>query len=141
MKHTIRCFQDDDTESVVRLWAACGLTVPWNDPYKDIQRKVSVGDNLFLVALHDGQITGSVMSGYEGHRGWINYLAVDPEYRKLGLGRELMHEVEQRLLSLDCPKINLQVRASNSAVIDFYEAIGFTDDKVKSFGKRLIPDG
>ena len=81
------------------------------------------------------------MGGYDGHRGWINYLAVDPGTRKRGCGRALMDAVQTRLLTLGCPKINLQVRASNSAVIDFYEAIGFTDDKVKSFGKRLIPDG
>lgn len=140
MTHTIRSFQPDDTENVVRLWTECGLCVPWNDPYKDIQRKVRIADNLFLVAEQTEQIVGTVMGGYEGHRGWINYLAVDPESRKLGLGRELMQEVERRLLELDCPKINLQIRSTNSAVIAFYEAIGFTDDEVKSFGKRLIPD-
>lgn len=80
------------------------------------------------------------MGGYEGHRGWINYLAVAPELQKQGLGRDLMQAVEDRLLALGCPKINLQVREGNTDVIAFYEAIGFRDDACKSLGKRLIPD-
>lgn len=80
------------------------------------------------------------MAGYEGHRGWINYLAVAPRSRGCGLGRQLMQEVERRLLVLGCPKINLQVRHGNDAVIAFYESIGFLDDQCVSMGKRLIPD-
>lgn len=136
----IRIFTAEDTTDVIRLWQACDLTRPWNDPQKDIQRKLSIGDELFLVALSDEQVVGSVMGGYEGHRGWINYLAVAPSQRKQGLGRKLMHEVEKRLHALGCPKINLQVRATNTSVIAFYESIGFCDDEVRSFGKRLIPD-
>lgn len=140
MTYTIRCFKDEDTPQIVSLWEACGLTVPWNDPYKDIQRKRQVADNLFLIAEENQQIVGTVMGGYEGHRGWINYLAVAPGSRKQGLGRALMEAVEQRLLAHECPKVNLQIRASNTVVIAFYEAIGFKDDEVRSFGKRLIPD-
>ena len=136
----IRSFTNSDTEAVVALWQACDLTRPWNDPYKDIQRKLSVSDNLFLVACVDNQVVGTVMGGYEGHRGWINYLAVDPNCRQQGLGRQMMQKVEKRLLALGCPKINLQIRETNAPVIAFYEAIGFSDDKVKSYGKRLIPD-
>ena len=136
----IRSFTDSDTEAVVALWQACDLTRPWNNPYKDIQRKLSVSDNLFLVACVDKQVVGTVMGGYEGHRGWINYLAVDPNCRQQGLGRQLMQEVEKRLLALGCPKINLQIRETNASVMAFYEAIGFSDDKAKSYGKRLIPD-
>ncbi|MFK8079701.1 MAG: GNAT family acetyltransferase [Granulosicoccus sp.] len=137
---TIRTFVANDTLEVVRLWQACELTRPWNDPYKDIQRKLDVADELFLVAEDGDLLVGSVMGGYDGHRGWINYLAVDPSQRNKGLGRSLMQAVESRLLALDCPKINLQVRASNRSVIDFYIAIGFVDDEVRSFGKRLVPD-
>ena len=136
----IRPFATSDTENVIALWMACNLTRPWNNPALDIQRKCAVADELFLVADFNGEIIGSVMGGYEGHRGWINYLAVHPGHQKQGLGRLLMHDVENRLLKLGCPKINLQVREGNDDVIAFYEAIGFSDDKCRSFGKRLIPD-
>jgi ribosomal protein S18 acetylase RimI-like enzyme len=136
----IRTFRPDDTAAVISLWQACELTRPWNNPELDIQRKLSVNDDLFLVADDDGQIVGSIMGGYEGHRGWINYLAVDPSVQKRGMGRELMDAIERRLLDKGCPKINLQVRAGNDAVVAFYEAIGYSDDKCISFGKRLIPD-
>ena len=140
MTFHIRRFTENNTQAVVALWHACDLIMPWNDPYKDIQRKLAVSDDLFLVATLDNQIVGTVMGGYEGHRGWINYLAVEPACRQQGLGRQLMQEVETRLLALGCPKINLQIRETNAPVIAFYEAIGFRDDNVKSFGKRLIPD-
>lgn len=136
----IRPFQTGDENAVIGLWQACELTRPWNNPALDIQRKYAINDELFLVAEQHGEIVGSVMGGYEGHRGWINYLAVDPGIQKQGLGRQLMQAVEQRLLALGCPKINLQVREGNTDVIAFYEAIGFKDDQCKSFGKRLIPD-
>lgn len=136
----IRTFQSNDTEAVIALWQACELTRAWNNPELDIQRKCAVKDELFLVAVQQRRIVGSVMGGYEGHRGWINYLAVDPTIQKQGLGRKLMHAVEERLIILGCPKINLQVREGNTDVIAFYQAIGFQDDQCKSFGKRLIPD-
>ncbi len=136
----IRPFETGDTEAVIALWQACELTRPWNNPKLDIDRKLAVNDDLFLVAEDNGRVVGSVMGGYEGHRGWINYLAVDPTIRKQGLGRQLMLDVENRLLAKGCPKINLQVRTGNDAVVAFYEAIGFSDDNCVSFGKRLIPD-
>ncbi len=136
----IRLFRPSDTQAVIELWLACELTRPWNNPALDIQRKCAVNDELFLVAEDNGDIVGSVMGGYEGHRGWINYLAVSPNVRQQGLGRTLMLDVEQRLLRLGCPKINLQVRKGNDAVIAFYEAIGFSNDNCVSFGKRLIVD-
>jgi len=140
MTTDIRTFSPDDSAAVIRLWQACDLTRPWNDPQKDIRRKLDVADTLFLVAEKNGEITGSVMGGYDGHRGWINYLAVDPAYRKAGIGRALMDAVEKRLLALGCPKVNLQVRAGNTAVIAFYQSIGFVEDNAVSLGKRLIPD-
>ncbi len=140
MSHTIRPFTEADTSAVVDLWKLCYLTRPWNDPTKDITRKLTVQPELFLLAEQEGRIIGSVMAGYEGHRGWINYLAVHPDYRRAGLGRQLMAAAEKRLLSLGCPKINLQVRTSNAAAIGFYQSIGFAQDEVVSYGKRLIPD-
>lgn len=140
MKTRIRKFERGDTEPVVKLWSLCGLTRPWNDPEKDIDRKHAIEDDLFLVALQDGQLIGSVMGGYEGHRGWINYLAVHPEHRKQGLGRMLMDAVEHRLLLLGCPKINLQVRNDNNDIVQFYHSLGFSVDQCTSLGKRLIHD-
>ena len=136
----IRPFHEDDTESVVALWEACELTRPWNDPRKDIARKLSVQREWFLVAERDGTIVGSVMAGYDGHRGWVNYLAVSPGRRRSGLARELMAEVERLLGEAGCPKINLQVRGTNEAAIGFYERIGYTHDDVVSLGRRLEPD-
>ena len=88
----------------------------------------------------DGDIVASVMGGYEGHRGWINYLAVHPEHRRKGLGKKIMLEVEKRIREKGCPKSNLQVRASNNDIIAFYQAIGFKNDKVIGLGKRLVED-
>lgn len=136
----IRPFEKRDTEPVIALWEDSGLTRPWNNPTLDIQRKCALGDELFLVGESDCQITCSVMAGYDGHRGWINYLAVATSARKSGLGRQMMDEVEVRLRALGCPKINLQVRQGNDAVMAFYESLGYTNDACVSMGKRLIPD-
>ncbi len=139
-KLTIRSFQETDADGVVDLWKRCGLVVPWNDPYKDIARKLTVGHELFLVGEQNDEIVATAMGGYDGHRGWVNYLAVDPDQQRKGYGRFLMTALEEQLLQLGCPKINLQIRTSNQAVIEFYESIGYKMDNVVSFGKRLIPD-
>lgn len=137
----IRPFADADERAVVELWARCGLVRPSNDPGKDIARKRRVQPELFLVAAAaDGAIAGSVMAGCEGHRGWINYLAVDPAHRRHGIGRALMREAEAALVRLGCPKINLQIRSDNRDAIAFYQRIGFAEDAVVSLGKRLERD-
>jgi len=136
----IRPFEDVDEAAVVALWSRCGLLRPWNDPHQDIARKRRVQRELFLVCEVDDQLVASVMAGYDGHRGWINYLAVDPLFRRRGLGRLLMEEVQQRLQSLGCSKINLQIRRENVEAVAFYERIGFSEDAVLSFGKRLERD-
>ena len=136
----IRAFERDDGTAVVALWQACGLIRSWNDPHKDIARKRRVQPELFLVGEIDGAIVGSVMGGYEGHRGWVNYLAVDPEHRRSGLGRALMDEVETRLRALGCPKLNLQVRDDNRPALAFYARLGFEVDETVSLGKRLERD-
>jgi ribosomal protein S18 acetylase RimI-like enzyme len=124
----------------VSLWSICGLTRPWNDPNRDIERKLARDAENLLVLEDDGQLIGSVMVGYEGHRGWINYLAVHPDRRRQGLGRLLMDEAERRLRALGCPKVNLQVRTSNEAAREFYRQIGYSVDEAVSFGKRLEHD-
>lgn len=136
----IRAFRPSDELAVIALWRECGLVVPQNDPHKDIARKMLVSPELFIVGEADGSIVGSCMAGYEGHRGWINYLAVHPAHQRRGYATTLMREAERLLRSVGCPKINLQVRSSNSAVIAFYESIGFGDDSVVSLGKRLEHD-
>lgn len=136
----IRTFQPDDERAVIALWERAGLTRPWNNPRKDIERKLLVQSEWFLVGLSDDRIIASVMAGYEGHRGWINYLAVDPDFQRGGYGREMMEYAERLLLAAGCPKINLQIRSDNSNAIAFYERLGFRRDDVVSLGKRLIPD-
>lgn len=137
---TIRPFRSDDESAVIDLWTRCGLVKPQNDPCKDIQRKSKVRPDLFLVGEFGGQLVASVMVGYEGHRGWINYLAVSPDHQNRGFGRRLMEEAERLLRAEGCPKINLQVRTSNTAVLAFYRAIGFLPDDAVSLGRRLEHD-
>jgi ribosomal protein S18 acetylase RimI-like enzyme/uncharacterized protein YciI len=136
----IRAFQSDDRAPVVELWERCGLIRAANDPIKDIARKQKVGADLFLVGLSGGEIVAAVMAGYEGHRGWLNYLAVSPSHRKMGYGRQMVWEAERRLLAKGCPKVNLQVRDTNPEAVRFYSAIGYTQDSVLCFGKRIDHD-
>jgi len=136
----IRAFQLADEAAVVALWERCGLTRTWNDPRKDIARKLAVQPELFLVAEADGAVVATVMAGYEGHRGWVNYLAVAPERRGQGLGRALMQRVEESLKDRGCPKLNVQVRTSNDEALQFYRRLGYAQDEAVALGKRLIPD-
>ena len=122
------------------LWEECGLVVPQNDPAKDIQRKLLVDRDLFLVGAIDTGMVATVMGGYDGHRGWINYLAVKPSQQRDGYGQAMMDAIESRLRDKGCPKINLQVRTTNAAVIAFYAALGYTTDHVVGLGKRLEYD-
>jgi ribosomal protein S18 acetylase RimI-like enzyme len=137
----IRPFEVTDEAAVILLWERCGLTRPWNDPRKDIRRKLCVRPDLFLVGVLDGAIVATVMAGYDGHRGWINYLGVDPAHQRQGFGRIIMEEAERLLRAEGCPKINLQVRTSNLGAVEFYKSIGFATDEVVSLGKRLEADG
>jgi len=136
----IRPFQEADEAAVIALWEACGLVRSWNDPRKDVARKLGVQREWFLVGEADGRVIASAMAGYEGHRGWVNYLAVAPEARGRGHGRALMAEIERLLEAAGCPKVNLLVRGSNAAVIEFYKRLGYAQDDVVSLGRRLIPD-
>lgn len=140
MPSTCRPYRLSDAEALVSLWALCGLTRPWNDPYRDIERKIGVDPNGLLVLEDDSRLVGAVMVGYDGHRGWINYLAVHPDHRRCGLGSILMAAAEQRLAELGCPKVNLQVRASNQEAVAFYRRIGYSVDDVVSMGRRLEND-
>lgn len=136
----IRLYLSADEASVISLWDRCGLLRPWNDPRKDIQRKLAVRPDQFLVGEIDGTIVATAMVGYDGHRGWIYYLAVSPDSQRQGLGRAIVEEAERLLREAGCPKINLQVRSTNHEVIGFYRSIGFVEDPVLSMGKRLVHD-
>ena len=100
----IRPFKEGDEEALVSLWKMCKLTVPWNNPYKDIARKLKVQADLFLVGYLEDKLIASVMAGYDGHRGWINYFAVHPDFQARGYGKQLMDNVETRLSKLGCQK-------------------------------------
>ena len=136
----IRIFEKDDTPAVIALWEKCALTRPWNNPLKDISRKLKVQPELFVVGEIDGQIVASAMAGYDGHRGSVYYLAVAPEFQGGGHGRALMVWIEQALLEMGCPKLNIVVRSTNVKVLRFYENLGYATDDVISLGKRFIPD-
>lgn len=138
----IRAFHPSETETdeVVALWEACGLTRPWNDPRKDIARKLTVQPELFLVGVEEGRVRATAMAGYDGHRGWIYYVAVEPGLRGGGHGARIMAEAERLLVERGCPKVVVQVRPTNDKAVGFYERIGFEPNEALEFAKRLIPD-
>jgi ribosomal protein S18 acetylase RimI-like enzyme len=136
----IRQFHSQDQETVIDLWGRCGLLRPWNDPVKDIARKAAVQPELFWVAEENGEVVGTIMAGYDGHRGWIYSVGVDPSRQRAGIGRALLRHAEEALLSLGCAKINLQVRENNPDAAAFYESCGFNREPVLSYGKRLTSD-
>ncbi|QLC23282.1 GNAT family acetyltransferase [Parasphingopyxis sp. CP4] len=126
-----------DRDSVITLWQACDLTRPWNDPVADFDRAIATVTSDILV-LHDSDVLiASVMVGYDGHRGWVYYLAVHPEHRRKGLGGDMMEAAETWLRERDAPKIQLMVRSDNEDVIAFYEAFGLERQDVVTLGRRL----
>lgn len=136
----IRSFAINDEQAVIDLWTNCGLVRPWNNPHLDIARKLSEQPKLFLVVEVDGKVVGSVMAGYDGHRGWIYYLAVDPDQRGNSYGRALVDAAEQLLLQRGCPKVNLMIRNGNERVQAFYRQLGYSTDEVVTMSRRLIKD-
>lgn len=140
----VRPYVDADRDALLALWHRAALVRPWNDPDRDLDRKLALADGLLLVAQHgdgrDAPLIATAMVGYDGHRGSIGYLAVDPDHQGRGHGRHLLEECERRLTAMGCPKVNLLVRSSNASVVAFYEAQGYTVDDVVALGKRLIAD-
>ena len=135
-----RDFSSADTAGVVALWQECGLTRPWNDPVKDIRRKQTDKNGAFWVVCRGDEVIASVMIGYDGHRGTINYLAIAPAFQRSGLGAELMRQAEAFLIEIGCPKVSFCVRKDNLSVLAFYDRLGYAADDVHFLGKRLIPD-
>lgn len=136
----IRPFQPADEAVVIQLWERCGLTRPWNDPRKDIARKLAEQPELFLIGEMNDEIIATAMAGFDGHRGWVYYFAVSPDHQKRSYGRQLMEYIEARLIERGCPKINLMVRGSNRTAVAFYERLGYEQEDVIAMGRRLIPD-
>ncbi|CAI0692549.1 GNAT family acetyltransferase [Serratia proteamaculans] len=136
----IRVFRQDDFEEIITLWERCDLLRPWNDPEMDIERKLNHDPDLFLVAEVGGEVVGSVMGGYDGHRGSAYYLGVHPDYRGRGIANALISRLEKKLIARGCPKIQLMVREDNDTVIEMYEKLGYEIQNVTSLGKRLIED-
>lgn len=136
----IRPYTKEDQDALLQLWRECRLLLPQNDPRRDIERKLKVNPEWFVVGTKNTETIASCMIGYDGHRGWINYLAVSPDHQRQGYARQLMGFAEKRLLAAGCPKINLQIRSSNQSAREFYEKLGYSTDPVISMGKRLIPD-
>ena len=126
-----------DEGATVALWHAAGLTRPWNDPAADFRMALANATSAVLLALDGDALVGSVMVGFDGHRGWVYYLAADPARRGRGIARALMKAAEQWLIERDCPKIQLMVRGDNLTAKRFYAAIGYDVQDVVTLGKRL----
>ena len=136
----IRQFAPNDTNRVIFIWEQCDLVRNWNNPNFDIQRKLNFQKELFFVGLLNDEIIATAMFGYDGHRGWLNYFAVLPNFQKRGFGKKLMTFGEMALIEKGCPKLNLQIRNDNTKAINFYQKVGYKEDAAVSFGKRLIED-
>ena len=136
----IRQFVPNDTNRVIFIWEQCDLVRNWNNPNFDIQRKLNFQKELFFVGLLNDEIIATAMFGYDGHRGWLNYFAVLPNFQKRGFGKQLMTFGEMALIERGCPKLNLQIRNDNTKAINFYQKVGYKEDAAVSFGKRLIED-
>jgi ribosomal protein S18 acetylase RimI-like enzyme len=138
MRVQVRSYQPSDHDAIVTLWRTVFPDAPpRNDPVRDIARKLAVQPELFLVALVEGRVAGTTLAGYDGHRGWVHLVAVDPQRRRRGVGSALLREAESRLAALGCPKLNLQVRGDNAGVVSFYESLGYCVEDRISFGKPL----
>jgi ribosomal protein S18 acetylase RimI-like enzyme len=134
----IRTYHPDDEEQVINLWKTIFPdSPPHNDPLEDIHRKMKIQSEMFFVALEDKQVVGTTMAGYDGHRGWVYYVAVHPDFRRKGIGTALMQRAEESLQKIGCSKLNLQIRADNSLVQDFYKALGYDVEERISMGKKL----
>lgn len=138
MNLRIRAYRETDEAAVATLWRRVFPDAPaWNRPEDDIRRKLTVQRELFLVAFLNNDLVGTAMAGFDGHRGWVYYVAVAPEQRRRGIGRQLMDAAERGLAATGCTKVNLQVRSGNDRVVAFYNQLGYGEEPRVSMGKRL----
>ena len=134
---TIRDCTPADMEEVVALWQRCGLTRPWNDPRKDFALALSAPNATVMAGFDGGVLVTALMTGFDGHRGWVYYLAVDPAHQRRGHGRTMMQAAESWLRERGAPKIQLMVRDDNEAALEFYQRFGLERQAVVTLGKRL----
>ena len=131
---------DDDVEPVIELWQACGLTRPWNDPHRDLATARSSGTSTILVGRAEddpAMVLASAMVGFDGHRGWVYYVAVAPSHQGYGLGRAMMTAAEAWLAAQGAGKVQLMVRAENDAARGFYRALGYEQQAIEVLGRWL----
>jgi len=135
---TVRAYAAADRTSLEALWLEVFPDDPaWNAPARAIENKLRVQPELLLVATADAKLVGAVMAGFDGVRGWLYHLAVLPAWRRRGIASQLVRKAEVALAALGCPKVNLQVRATNSQVIAFYQSLGYLAEERVSMGRRL----
>jgi|GEM_PF-2347005 len=135
---SIRPYEAQDEEAVVKLWEICFPDdPPWNEPCDVIHRKMVVQPELLFVALVGDQVVGTVLAGYDGFRGWVNKVATHPSQQRKGIASQLMQTAEKALADMGCAKLNLQVRAGNASVVEFYQRAGYAIEDRVSMGKRL----
>lgn len=135
-------FDESRRSDLIALWQSCGLTRPWNDPGQDIDRALGNASSVILLGVNGEETIGSVMCGFDGHRGWVYYLAASPEHRGAGIGRRLMAAAEDWLRERGCPKIELMVRDTNTETLGFYDALGYERQPVKVLARWLVePEG
>jgi ribosomal protein S18 acetylase RimI-like enzyme len=138
MNLVIREFEDNDHSAVIKIWESLFKNdPPWNNPASIIKRKQAFQSDLFLVGEKNRKVVATVLGGYDGFRGWVYHLAVEPDKRRAGIARRMMDAIEKKLKNLGCIKINLQIRASNLDVVAFYEAIGYSKENHISMGKLI----
>ena len=134
----IRPYNESDEQAVAHIWREVFPdSSAWNIPEEDIRRKLAIQRDLFLVAEIDGEVVGTAMAGYDGHRGWVYYVTVDPARQRHGIGAALMRQVEIELVKIGCHKLNLQVRSTNQGVVEFYQKLGYEIEDRVSMAKRL----
>ncbi len=138
LDYTIRPYQEKDRDGLLSLWTEIfPASSPHNDPETSLDKKLRHDPDLLLISIMDGKVVGSVMGGYDGHRGWIYSLAVTPSLRRQSIASALMREIEEKLRERGCLKVNLQVVSSNSEVVALYEELGFHVEERISMGKKL----
>ena len=138
MSPRVRSYDPGDREAVIGLWdEVFADDPPWNQPELVIDSKIKVQADLFFVCEIDGSIVGTVLAGFDGHRGWVHKVATDPRYRRKGIARLLMEAAERGLASKGCKKLNLQVRDGNDGAVAFYKGLGFAEERRVSMSKHL----
>lgn len=124
--------------AVIELWKAVfGYETAHNTPRLAIDKKLAVSDGLFFVAMTNNEVSGTVLAGYDGHRGWLYAVAVHPAHRRKGVGMQLVRHAEHALTLRGCMKINLQIVSTNASVQAFYESMGYSTEPRISMGKKI----